>query len=265
VDESANGIEKKCTDLSEGVVGTTKDLCGYTLRGATSLGVFQAEIDGDKVTIASPNGKRVYKKSGSWGEVDARLSTGSQTGTSGDRPEVSTAMPTDHQEASSNTPIPAKVFKDADSGDRDAQSYLGYAYSTGTGVPKDAAIALSWTRKAADQGDPFAQSNLALLYSHGEGVPKDLVQAVSWWRKAADQNSPTAQCALGAAYEFGIGAPQSFVEAYFWLSIGGAALSGPDQEKCLDGRDTVAAKLGASDLSATQRRAIQWSADHPRH
>jgi hypothetical protein len=263
VDKSANGIEEKCTDLSEGMVGTTKDLCGYTLRGATSLGVFQAEINDDKVTIASPNGKRVYKKSGSWGEVDATASSSSETRAAGDRHAASTAIHKDHQEAASDTPIPAKVLKDADAGDRDAQSYLGYAYSTGTGVPKDTALALSWTRKAADQGDPFAQSNLALLYSHGDGVPKDLVQAVSWWRKSADQNNPTAQCALGAAYEFGMGVPQSFAEAYFWLSIGGAALSGADQEKCLNGRDAVAAKLDASDISAVQKRAVQWSVDHP--
>lgn len=265
VDENASGVEKKCTDLSEGVIGTTKYLCGYTMHGATGLGVFQAEIDGDKVTILSPNGKRLYSKSGTWGEVDSKSSPGSKAVVLGDRPEVSTATPTDHQEAAPSTPIPAKVFKDADSGDRDAQSYLGYAYSTGSGVPKDAGLALSWTRKAADQGDPFAQNNLALLYAHGEGVPMDLAQAVFWWRKAADQNNSAAQCALGAAYEFGVGVPQSFVEAYFWLSIGGAALSGPDQEKCLDGRDAIAAKLTASDLSAAQRRATQWSADHPRH
>lgn len=265
VNESAGGVEKKCTDLSQGMVGTTKYLCGYTLSGAKSLGVFQAEIDGDKITIGSPNGKRVYEKSGTWGEVDTKLSGGSKAGVAGDRPEASTGIAKDHHEAASDISIPEKVFKDAASGDSDAQSYLGYAYSTGTGVPKDTALALSWTRKAADQGDPFAQSNLALFYSRGDGVPKDLIQAVSWWRKAADQNNPTAQCGLGVAYEFGIGVPQSFAEAYFWLSIGGAALAGPDQEKCLNGRDTVAAKLGASDLSALQKRAVQWSADHPVH
>ena len=37
-------------------------------------------------------------------------------------------------------------------GDARAQSYLGYMYSTGRGVPQNYAAAAYWYRRAADQG-----------------------------------------------------------------------------------------------------------------
>ena len=77
---------------------------------------------------------------------------------------ASTAIPTGslvlHAEGSSGVAGKAetatvdeisKLRAKAESGDGDAQCYLGMLYETGRGVPKDRAEAVKWFRKAADQ------------------------------------------------------------------------------------------------------------------
>ena len=54
-------------------------------------------------------------------------------------------------------------------------------------MPKDAAKAVSWYRKAVKQGDAVAQSNLGLMYAKGEGVPKSFIAAYMWTNLAAAQ------------------------------------------------------------------------------
>ena len=73
----------------------------------------------------------------------------------------------------------------ASMGNAEAQSALGARYCDGKGVPKDAAEAVEWYRKAAEQGDTDAQSSLGVAYHNGDGVPKDLVQAHMWFNLAA--------------------------------------------------------------------------------
>lgn len=73
----------------------------------------------------------------------------------------------------------------AEAGDPNAQYDLGVMYYSGEGVPKDAAEALKWFRKAADQGHAPAQFDLAHMYAKGEGVPKDEAEAYAWYNLAA--------------------------------------------------------------------------------
>src|SRR5690348_16870237 len=75
----------------------------------------------------------------------------------------------------------AETRKDAEQGNPEAQTRLGYFYDTGRGVPQDYAQAYAWYRRAADQGDATAQFNLGMLYNNGLGVPKDPAQAITWW------------------------------------------------------------------------------------
>ena len=58
----------------------------------------------------------------------------------------------------------------ADQGNASAQSYLGFMYENGRGVPQDDAIAVSWYRKAADQGHAPALIAL-LLYATKDDEP----------------------------------------------------------------------------------------------
>ena len=54
------------------------------------------------------------------------------------------------------------------------------------------------TLKAAEQGDTDAQNYLGWMYSHGSGVPENKVEAVKWYRKAAEQGDSDAKRALEA-------------------------------------------------------------------
>ena len=73
----------------------------------------------------------------------------------------------------------------AESGDAEAQNYVGQIYEQGLGVPPDYAKAALWYRKAADQGYSRAQVNLANLYEKGLGVKHDSTEALNLYRKAA--------------------------------------------------------------------------------
>jgi TPR repeat protein len=78
------------------------------------------------------------------------------------------------------------VSEGSDQGDAAAQSWLGFMYKSGQGVPQDYAEATRWFRKAADQGHVEAQTQLGFIYWIGNhGVPKDLVRAHTWFSRAA--------------------------------------------------------------------------------
>ncbi len=62
------------------------------------------------------------------------------------------------------------------------------------GLAQDAAMAVSWYRKAAEQGDADGQNDLGRMYELGKGgLAQDAATAVSWYRKAADQGNAPAQ------------------------------------------------------------------------
>jgi TPR repeat protein len=101
-------------------------------------------------------------------------------------------------------------------GDANAQSWLGFLYERGRGVPQDYAQAAFWYRKAAEQGNAEAQNNLGRIYDDGLGVPHDYAQAAFWYRKAAEQGNVYAQNNLGVLYADGRGVPQDYAQALFW-------------------------------------------------
>lgn len=76
------------------------------------------------------------------------------------------------------------VRKRAEAGDAAAQRNLGFRYSRGVDVEKDAKLAFEWTKKAAEQGDAKAMLNLAGDYADGRGVGKNDGKAVEWYSKA---------------------------------------------------------------------------------
>src|SRR5881409_1465328 len=75
----------------------------------------------------------------------------------------------------------------AQTGDKEAQTYVGEIYEKGLGVAPDYAVAFVCYRKAAEQGHMRAQINLGYLYEKGLGVAKDPVQALD--RKSTRLNS----------------------------------------------------------------------------
>ncbi len=59
----------------------------------------------------------------------------------------------------------AKLQREAQAGDPDAQYNLAYLFENGLGVPKNEAKALELYRQAADQGHSAAQNNLDAMSS----------------------------------------------------------------------------------------------------
>ncbi len=68
----------------------------------------------------------------------------------------------------------------AQSGDTDAQFYLGALYSAGVGRPRSDEDAFQWFSRAADHGHSHAMLVLAGMYAVGRGVPKDNFKAYKW-------------------------------------------------------------------------------------
>ena len=74
----------------------------------------------------------------------------------------------------------SRYMQAAQSGDDDAQFYLGALYSAGVGMPASDQEAFRWFSRAADQGHSHAMLILAGLYATGRGVQKDNVKAYKW-------------------------------------------------------------------------------------
>ena len=110
----------------------------------------------------------------------------------------------------------AKLLKDAELGNAEAQAALGRMYWRGEGVPKDATKAFEWYEKAAAQGDGNAQTVVGWMYLRGEGVPKDSAKAFEWNQKAVAQGNAQGQNAFGAMYELGEGVPKDAAKAREW-------------------------------------------------
>lgn len=106
--------------------------------------------------------------------------------------------------------------KAADQGYRDAQVAMGWMYEHGEGVPKDDQLSFAWYRKAADQGYAPAQYAVGQMYSEGRGVTKDDKAAAEWFRKGAEQGNPLAESNLAWCYENGRGVPKDLATAIAW-------------------------------------------------
>lgn len=74
----------------------------------------------------------------------------------------------------------SRYLRAAQSGDDEAQFYLGALYSAGVGVPRSDQEAFRWFGRAANQGHSHAMLILAGLYATGRGVEKNNVEAYKW-------------------------------------------------------------------------------------
>jgi TPR repeat protein len=112
----------------------------------------------------------------------------------------------------------------------------------------------------AERGSPVAQTYLGYMYQYGLGVPRDYVLASSWLHQAAEQGEPTGQFLLGLLFDKGYGVPLDWVEAEVWLNLAAAHAPGRQQQDYFARvRDAVAQKLTFNQLAETQRRASAWA------
>jgi TPR repeat protein len=110
----------------------------------------------------------------------------------------------------------------------------------------------------AEQGYARAQTYVGFMYATGRGVPQDYIAAARWYRHAADQGVAVAQFMLGLMYDKGHGVPQDFVQAYMWLNLATAQATPHDREYWTRIRDAVASKLSLVERTAGQRLAAEW-------
>lgn len=111
----------------------------------------------------------------------------------------------------------------------------------------------------AERGSPVAQTYLGYMYQYGLGVPQDYVHAASWLHQAAEQGEPTGQFLLGLLFDKGFGVPQDWVQAEVWLALAASQATTPrQQDYWARVRDAVAQKLSLNQLAEAQRRASAW-------
>ena len=138
--------------------------------------------------------------------------------------------------------------KAAEQGLAASQLQLGRLYYLGEGVPKDAAKAAAWLRKAAEQGLAEAQLALAFMYAEGRGVPKHDGEAEEWFRQAAGQGLTLAQYELGRLHLF-----RDSVQAYAWLNL--AAAQG--HEDAVRARDNLSGNMTRQQIAEAQELSRQ--------
>jgi TPR repeat protein len=110
----------------------------------------------------------------------------------------------------------------------------------------------------AERGDPAAQTYLGFMFETGRGVPKNYTEAAMWYRRAAEQGDGLAQYSLGLLYDKGQGVPQDIVEANKWLNLSTASAPRSAREARARLRDAVTTKMTRGEIARARLRALEW-------
>lgn len=111
----------------------------------------------------------------------------------------------------------------------------------------------------ATEGDPTAQSYLGFMFETGRGVPQNYTEAAMWYRRAAEQGESLAQYSLGLLYDRGQGVPRDIVEASKWLNLSTAAAPPRAREARARIRDAVTTKMTRGEIARARLRALEWT------
>ena len=85
-----------------------------------------------------------------------------------------------YADAVSDREMADRYSQAAQSGDSEAQFYMGALYSSGVGRQRSDEEAFRWFSRAADQGHSHAMLVLAGLYAIGRGTSNDNLNAYKW-------------------------------------------------------------------------------------
>jgi TPR repeat protein len=111
----------------------------------------------------------------------------------------------------------------------------------------------------AERGDPAAQSYLGFMFETGRGVPQNYTEAALWYRRAAEQGDGRAQYSLGLLYDRGQGVPRDIVEAGKWLNLATASASPRARDARARIRDAVTTKMTRGEIARSRYRALEWA------
>jgi len=113
-------------------------------------------------------------------------------------------------------------------------------------------------RPLALAGDPRAQSYLGYMYATGRGVPQNYNVAAYWYFRAANQGETTAQYMLGLLYDKGDGVQQDVIKAHMWLDLAAAHAPPKSRDFAVRLRDAMATKMTRGQLGVARQLALQW-------
>ena len=116
----------------------------------------------------------------------------------------------------------------------------------------------------AELGAPAAQSYLGFMFQTGRGVPQNYTEAAMWYRRAAEQGESHAQYSLGLLYDRGQGVPRDIVEASKWLNLATAAAPRRAREARARIRDAVTTKMTRGEIARARLRALEWAPSRER-
>lgn len=111
-------------------------------------------------------------------------------------------------------------------------------------------------------GDAQAQTYLGYMYFNGKGVPQNYVVAAGWYRCASQQGFPSAQYMLGMMYDKGQGVQQDYVTAYALVNLAVAG-AGPERDNWARIRDALLSKLTLNERLRSQEMAFAGTPQVP--
>ena len=111
----------------------------------------------------------------------------------------------------------------------------------------------------AERGNPSAQTYLGFMFETGRGVPQNYTEAAMWYRRAAEQGDSQAQYSLGLLYDHGQGVPRDVVEASKWLNLSTAGAPRRAREARARIRDAVTTKMTRGEIARARLRALEWA------
>lgn len=114
----------------------------------------------------------------------------------------------------------------------------------------------------AERGEAVAQTYLGYMYADGYGVPRNYILAAAWLRAASERGYGPAQYMLGLMYDKGQGVPQNYVQAYKWLDLAVATARGRQRDDWVRIRDAVGTKLSLEQRTKAQAMALGWRPLH---
>src|SRR6201994_4207049 len=111
----------------------------------------------------------------------------------------------------------------------------------------------------AERGVAPAQTWLGFMFQTGRGVPQNYTEAAMWYRRAAEQGDSLAQYSLGLLYDKGQGVPRDVIEASKWLNLSTAAAPPRAREARARIRDAVGTKMTRGEIAQARARALGWA------
>jgi len=99
-----------------------------------------------------------------------------------------------------------------------------------------------------------------MLYSSGKGVPTDAARALQLFQMAANQGNGHAQYQLADRFATGAGSPTDFIRAYQWMTIARSSLDrkAPTYSLALEKLKDLERQMSPAQIARAKETAARW-------